>query len=299
MVGNSDEYADGRARRTRAECVSSLSSAAYSGAVHVAQVSRRRALAIAASSIAVAATTACDRFGATGEGAYLAGTSSGTLESRSAPDGRADWVFQAPRSGTPKALVVSLHGKGGRAVSSFEMGFGALAADAGLAIVSVSGGDGYWHARHDGTDSGRLVLEELVPMALDRAGLRSDARLGFIGWSMGGYGSLLLAGQLPRERLLGVAPMSTALWTSPGASAPGAFDDAEDYHAHDVFAPARLLPGIPVSIACGTQDPFIAANRAYVAKRPATTHVFDEGHHDGDYWRAHAKHLIPWLGSLA
>jgi hypothetical protein len=208
-------------------------------------------------------------------------------------------VFQAPDSGTPRALLVSLHGKGARALSTFQMGFGDLASSVGLAIVSVSGGDGYWHARDDGTDSGRLVLEEVVPMALERARLRRDAPLGFIGWSMGGYGSLLLAGQLPRGRVLGVAPMSTALWTSPGASAPGAFDDAEDYRAHDVFAPERLLPGTPVSIACGVQDPFIAANRAYVAMRPATTHVFDRGGHDGDYWRIHARRLIPWLASLA
>ena len=293
MVGNSVEYADGRARRTRVECVSSLSSAAYSEAVAGPQLPRRRVLGLAAAGLAVTALSACDR------AESFAGTTSGTLESPHAPGGRADWVFQAPGSGTPKALLVSLHGKGGRAASSFEMGFGTLAAAAGLAIVSVSGGDGYWHARRDGTDSGRLVLEELVPMALKRARLGSDARLGFIGWSMGGYGSLLLAGQLPPARVLGVAPMSTALWTSPGASAPGAFDDADDYRAHDVFAPARLLPGIPVSIACGTQDPFIAANRAYVAGRPATTHVFDEGRHDGDYWRAHARHLVPWLASLA
>lgn len=293
MVGNSDEYADGRPRRTRPECVSSLSSRTYSEAMAGPQLTRRRVLGLAAAGVAVSTASSCDRADS------FAGTTSGTLESRHAPDGRADWVFQAPRSGAPRALLVSLHGKGGRAASSFEMGFGTLAADAGLAIVAVSGGDGYWHSRRDGTDSGRLVLAELVPMALARAGLGSDARLGFIGWSMGGYGSLLLAGQLPRDRVLGVAPMSTALWTSPSASAPGAFDDADDFHAHDVFAPTRLLPGIPVSIACGTQDPFIAANRAYVARRPATAHVFDEGRHDGDYWRAHAQRLIPWLASLA
>jgi S-formylglutathione hydrolase FrmB len=302
MVGNSDEYADARPRRTRAGCVSSLSSPAYSDAVHVQQIPRRRVLGLAAAGVAAAVTSACDRgnrSGGTGGGTPRSGTASGTLESPLAPGGRADWVIQVPGSGTPKALLVSLHGKGGRALSSFQMGFGSLAARAGLAVVAVSGGDGYWHARDDGTDSGRLLLDEVVPMALERAGLREDARLGFIGWSMGGYGSLLLAGQLPRERVLGVAPMSTALWTSPGASAPGAFDDAEDYRAHDVFARERLLPGIPVSIACGTQDPFIDANRAYVARRPATHHVFDPGGHDGDYWREHAARLIPWLGSLA
>ncbi len=266
-------------------------------------VSRRTALGVVAAGV-VGVASGCDRAGDGGatpsvDAVADSGATRGTIESPLAPEGRADWVFRAPASGTAKALVVCLHGRGGRAASGFQMGFGGLAAAAGLAIIAVSGGDGYWHARDDGTDSGRLVLEEVIPLGLRMARLAEDTRIGFIGWSMGGYGSLLLAGRLPRERLLGVAPMSTALWTEPGATAPGAFDDAEDYRAHDVFAEERLLRGIPVSLACGTEDPFIDANRAYVARRPATAHVFDQGRHDGDYWRAHAERLIPWLGSLA
>ncbi len=258
----------------------------------------RRAVLAAAGSAAVG-LAGCGGSDSTSryDPAAAEGAQVGTIESAFAPGGRAQWFLRAPAR--PKALLVSLHGRGGDASDSFRLGFGGAAVDAGLALVSVSGGNGYWHARRDGTDSGRLVLEELIPLALETARMSDDARVGFIGWSMGGYGSLLLAGRLPRDRVVGVAPMSTALWTSAGGTAPGAFDDAEDYAAHDVFAPARRLPGIPVSIACGTEDPFIGTNRAYVAERPATTRLFDKGEHDNAYWTSHAPRLIAWLGSIA
>ncbi|MFV0464256.1 MAG: hypothetical protein ACK5MP_13870 [Nostocoides sp.] len=126
--------------------------------------------------------------------------------------------------------------------------------------------------------------------------------MGFIGWSMGGYGALLLADALlssgSAHRLLGVATMSAALWTSAGATAPGAFDDAEDYATHDVFDARHRLSGVPISMACGTSDPFYAGNVAYVTARPGTRQTFDAGGHTGDYWSTHAPPLLTWLRSL-
>lgn len=211
----------------------------------------------------------------------------------------AGWRVVRPRKATPRALVVCLHGKGGSADSSFEMGFPARAIDHGFAFASVSGGDGYWHPRRDGRDPGRLVLDQLIPLARKESGLTTNSRIGLIGWSMGGYGSLLLAGRLPRSQVLGVATLSAALWTSPGATAPGAFDDAADYRANDVFDAAHRLDGVPVSMACGTSDSFIQGNRAYAAARPGTRTTFDKGGHDGDYWRSHVGPMMAWLGSLA
>lgn len=207
----------------------------------------------------------------------------------------AAWRLAWPRRTAPRALVVCLHGKGGTADSSFQMGFDARAAEHDLAFVSVSGGDGYWHRRRDGRDSARLVLDELIPLARKGAGLPATIPVAFIGWSMGGYGALLLAGRLPRELLLGVATLSAALWTSAGATAAGAFDDAEDYAAYDVFAASRLLPTVPVSMACGSSDPFIRANRVYAAARPGTRTTFDRGGHDGEYWSSHAGPAMAML----
>ena len=58
-----------------------------------------------------------------------------------------------------------------------------------FAVVAVDGGNSWWHRRVTGEDSGAMVLTELLPM-LPTKGL-DTSRVGFIGWSMGGYGSLL------------------------------------------------------------------------------------------------------------
>ncbi len=55
----------------------------------------------------------------------------------------------------------------------------------GLALVSDDGGNGYWHARRDGSDKGAMVREELIPLALRRRGLPASTRTGLLGWSMG------------------------------------------------------------------------------------------------------------------
>ena len=112
----------------------------------------------------------------------------------------------------------------------------AQAVEAGLppfAVVAVDGGGSYWHKRASGEDSGAMVLDELIPM-LDSQGL-DTSRVGFLGWSMGGYGALLLGARLGPARTAAICAVSPALWTSSGATAPGAFDGADDYAANSVW----------------------------------------------------------------
>lgn len=262
-----------------------------------ARLSRRAVLRAGALGGVLAVTAGCTRGSVADPPAYR--LSAGTIKGGRWGGADAPWRVAVPTTTKPSGLLVCLHGKGGRAESSFEMGFADAATAHGLAFASVSGGDGYWHGRRDGSDAGALVLDALIPLARKESGLTSASRTAFIGWSMGGYGSLLLAGQVPRQQLIGVATMSAALWTTPGATAVGAFDDAEDYHAHDVFDAAHRLAGVPVSMACGTSDPFVSANRAYAAARPGTRTTFDKGGHDGDYWRSHVGPLVAWLASRA
>lgn len=169
-------------------------------------------------------------------------------------------------------------------------------------MISVTGGGGYWHARRRGpfagTDAGEGVLRQLIPTGLRAAGLDAASKVGLLGWSMGGYGALLLAPRL-QGRTLGCAAMSAALWTSAGLSAPGAFDDAADFHRHDVLHRLDLLRHTPVALRCGTEDPFIAADRLFVRRRPGTDHVFDAGGHDEGYWSKHAPALLDRLGRAA
>lgn len=59
-------------------------------------------------------------------------------------------------------------------------------------------GGSYWHKRASGEDSGAMVLSELIPL-LDTHNL-DTSRVAFLGWSMGGYGALLLGGRLGPAR---------------------------------------------------------------------------------------------------
>ena len=206
-----------------------------------------------------------------------------------------------PRQSLPVALV--LHGRG----DNFATAFGSHALDRFLAAVvadgtpafalaSIDGGDHtYWHRRRDGDDPQRMLLDEFVPMLAGR-GLRTT-RLGLSGWSMGGYGALLLAERLGAARCAAVAVDSPALWVRASQTAPGAFDDAGDYAANDVFAGRPRLSSVPVRMAIGTSDPFYAAARSFVAGlHPPPATDFSMGGHTPAFWRHSATGQLRFLG---
>jgi pimeloyl-ACP methyl ester carboxylesterase len=226
------------------------------------------------------------------------GLEDGTFSSRFWPRRDVHWRLARPRRGDTHAaaqpLVVALHGHGGDADWPFTgVHLERHVAPTGLAVATVDGGDFYWHARGSGIDTGRMVVEELLPL-LGRRGLAID-RVGLIGWSMGGYGALLMASRLGPSRVAGVVAASAALWQSPGETAPGAFDDVLDYVRNDVFAARAKLRDIPVRLDCGRDDPFIAANRAFAHQLPDATVTFDAGAHTEEYWASHAGAEMTWL----
>ena len=147
-------------------------------------------------------------------------------------------------------VAVFLHGTG----SGHGFVFGELGAQAVLqrhvdgggtpfAIAAVDGGDSWWHARADGTDTQSMLLAEFLPLL---AGLGLDTvRIGLFGLSMGGFGVLLLASQDKVPGLRAVAAMSPAVWDRYEASREHAFDGPEDFAANDVFALRPRLAALP------------------------------------------------------
>lgn len=211
-------------------------------------------------------------------------------------------IARPPDQSAPLRAVIALHGKGSDAAAvmagGVEQGL-ARAVDAGLppfAVVAVDGGGGYWHRRASGEDSGAMVLGELIPM-LGEQGL-DTSRVGFLGWSMGGYGALLLGARLGPARTAAICAVSPALWLSPGASAPGAFDGAEDFASNSVFG-MSALDSIPIRIDCGDRDPFYAATKSFIAQlADPPAGGFSPGGHDAGFWSAQLPGELAWMAPL-
>ena len=183
-------------------------------------------------------------------------------------------------------LLVLLHGKGGSPSQFLSQPFfdtlAALGKHAPSVLLLDGGDDSYWHDRADGA-WGSMVLREAIPTGVERT---HDRRIALGGISMGGYGALLLASRNRGYCAVGV--QSPALWLRPGATAPGAFDDAADYARNDVF---KLRPPHPLWIDLGASDPFRAATLAYARRAGIHAHV-SPGGHDTAFWDAHMPQFL-------
>jgi pimeloyl-ACP methyl ester carboxylesterase len=207
----------------------------------------------------------------------------------------------SPPGSTLRVLLV-LHGRGSSHTDVFASlkidRFLAAAVRGGVppfAVVSVDGGDHtYWHARRSGEDPPAMLLDELLPL-LARRGLRTE-RLALGGWSMGGYGALLLAERLGAARVAAVAVDSPALLLRWQDAAHGAFDDADDFARHNVLTSVAKLRGIPVRVTCGTHDPFIPGVRAFLKSFPAAARDLAPGGHDVAWWQHAAPGQLEFVG---
>ena len=178
-------------------------------------------------------------------------------------------------------LLVLLHGKGAGPSQFLGQPFfdtlASLGSRAPVVLLLDGGDDSYWHDRHGGA-WGSMVLREAIPAGTTRT---HSHRIGLGGISMGGYGALLLGSRNRTYCAVGV--QSPALWASPGETAPGAFDDAQDYERNDVF---KLRPPRPLWIDLGASDPFRDATLAYALRARVRAHI-GPGGHDVRFWDAH------------
>lgn len=217
--------------------------------------------------------------------------SRGWLVSTHLPGTALRWRLAVPAE--CRGLVIALHGKGSASGYWFNVLDGArIARETGLAVAAIDGLRSYWHPR-EGSDASAMLVREFLPLLAGR-GLPTD-RIGLTGVSMGGYGSLYLAGALGPGRVFGVATMSAALRRDYADTSAGAFDDAADFARHSVFARVGLLDGIPISLACGAEDRFAEGNIGLSRVLPRVRTVFDEGGHTTAYCREHWGAQMAWL----
>lgn len=196
-----------------------------------------------------------------------------------------------------RPLLVFLHGKD-ETVATYaedEAFFAALARlgrRAPIVAFPEGGPDTYWHDRASGR-WGRLVLDEVIPRVSRRFGA-DPHRVAIGGISMGGFGAYDLALHHP-GRFCAVGGHSPALWLRAEDTAPGAFDDAEDFERNDVIAAVRsasgAFAGVPVWNDAGSEDPFRIADLAFDAGLRAdgadlTAHTWP-GDHGLSYWNRH------------
>ena len=233
---------------------------------------------------------------------------SGTFASR-ARHRAVGYTIAYPRGHGPGSLlplIVMLHGFGADHTTAL-VGMSpaqamALRVDgspiAPMALVTVDGGGGYWHA-HRGDDPMDMIVNELIPLCQGSGLGVEPQRIGVMGISMGGYGALLLAETYP-DRFAAAAVISPAVWTDydqARSTNRGAFSSAESFRANDVILAAGRLSRRPVRIATGIDDPFHPGVVALAKVVPTdTTVVISTGCHTGAFF---ASQEPPSLGFLS
>jgi pimeloyl-ACP methyl ester carboxylesterase len=213
-----------------------------------------------------------------------------TLHSRLTHGDRQE-ILVVPRHHS-RWLLVLLHGYHASPSQFLTQPFlntlAALGTRAPEVLLLDGGANSYWHNRADGR-WGSMVMREAIPAGIARTRAK---RVAIGGISMGGYGALLLGSRSPR-RFCAVGAQSPALWLSPGETAPGAFDDAEDYARNNVF---RLRPPHPLWIDLGASDPFRTATLAYARRAGVPAHVRPGGH-DAALWAAFTPKFLGFFAS--
>lgn len=206
-----------------------------------------------------------------------------------------------------RPLLVFLHGHGGSDTSytedeAFFRALASLGRRAPVVAFPDGGEDSYWHDREDGR-WGSYVTGEVIPTVIHRFHL-DPHRVAIGGISMGGFGAYDIALRHP-GRFCAVGGDSPALWLEGGATAPGAFDDAEDFERNDVIGTVREDPGafgpIPIWNDYGDEDPFLIGDVAFDEALEAggadlSAHEWHGGH-EQSYWDRHWRSYLAFYTS--
>lgn len=218
-----------------------------------------------------------------------------------------DWQVALPAdhdAGQPLPLVLVLPGLGDDPTTlTTKIGYPGFATRAGLRLgfaAPANGGSTYYHPRRDGTNAFTWVTEEFLPMVEHRFGLGGDrSRRGVLGWSMGGFGALLVA-QRRADLVSAAVASSPAVFPSYHDAVTGhsgTFDSPADWQTFGVWEQAGAITGVAVRIDCGDADPFAAASRTLLTRIPGATGGISDGCHDTGFWRRSATAQLRFLAA--
>jgi len=201
----------------------------------------------------------------------------------------------APAKDRP--LLIFLHGRGENDRSYLtETLFAALdrvGPRAPIVAFPEGGEASYWHDREQG-EWASYVEDEVLPRVIRRFEIDPE-RVAIGGISMGGYGAYNIA-RLSPGRFCAVGGHSPALWLSESDSAPGAFDNADDFQRNNVIAAAEDEPSPYANtrlwLDVGDEDPFAPAIDELAAALDAgpdakLNYKTRPGAHDNEYWDRH------------
>jgi S-formylglutathione hydrolase FrmB len=206
------------------------------------------------------------------------------------------------RPGSLPPLVVVLPGAGGQPrdlTTSVGLPGWATAAKLNVAFACPGGGAStYYHPRADGTNSLSWVTEEFIPMIERRFGVGgSRANRAMFGWSMGGFGSLLIAAQRPDLvcAAVGSSPAVFRSYHDAITGHPNTFDSEADWRKWGLWEHLDRLNGMPVRIDCGDADPFAATARELLRRIPNAAGEISSGCHLDSFWRTQATAQLHFL----
>ena len=200
-------------------------------------------------------------------------------------------------------VIIALPGEGGDMYSvGHHLGLPNYAHQAGLKACILSFGDvgsSYYHPRSDGTDMLAFIVDELVPQA--EQGIANIAsrhpKRALYGYSMGGFGALLVAQERP-EMIRAAVAASPAVFPSFDDAVTGhphTFDSKADWERYGVWNRLTSMGEVPVRIDCGDADPFAPTARQLLAKIPNAKGAISSGCHDVGFWRRTAPTAMEFL----
>ena len=219
-----------------------------------------------------------------------------------------DWLVIYPPGSSTKAklpVAIVLHGSADNIDAlnhlNYHVHLGEAVRDGvrPFALAAINGGALFWQ-RMDGRDAGALVATDFVGLLASR-GL-DTTRLALTGWSMGGWGTLRLAGNELAGRVRAAAAISTPLYPD-AAAAPERWMSDADFAANNPYTHPQWLAGVPLWLACGTSDQFYPGNVSFadiLSRTPGVgtpqTH-FAAGNHDFTFWESVVTDQFAFLGA--